>query len=28
MGDLEGMLRGDVSSRVETLAKCSVLVVK
>jgi len=28
MGDLEGMLRGGVSSRVETLAKCPVLVVK
>ena len=28
MGDLEGMLRGGVSHRVETLAKCPVLVVK
>ena len=28
MGDLEGLLRGGVSSRVETLAKCPVLVVK
>ena len=28
MGDVEGMLRGGVSSRVETLAKCPVLVVK
>ncbi len=28
MGDLEGMLRGGVSQRVETLAKCPVLVVK
>jgi len=28
MGDLEGMLRGGVSSRVETMAKCPVLVVK
>ncbi len=28
MGDIEGMLRGGVSHRVETLAKCSVLVVK
>ncbi len=28
MGDLEGMLRGGVSHRVETLAKCPVMVVK
>ncbi|MCP4181990.1 MAG: universal stress protein [Hyphomicrobiales bacterium] len=28
MGDMGGMLRGGVSSRVETLAKCAVLVVK
>jgi len=28
MGDVEGMLRGGVSHRVETLAKCPVLVVK
>ena len=28
MGDLEGMLRGGVSHRVEILAKCPVLVVK
>ena len=28
MGDLEGMLRGGVSHRVETLAKCPILVVK
>ena len=28
MGDLEGMLRGGVSQRVETLSKCPVLVVK
>ncbi len=28
MGDLEGMLRGGVSHRVETLAKCPVTVVK
>jgi nucleotide-binding universal stress UspA family protein len=28
MGDLGGMLRGGVSHRVETLAKCPVLVVK
>ncbi|MCF6322225.1 MAG: universal stress protein [Rhizobiaceae bacterium] len=28
MGDMEGMLRGGVSHRVETLAKCPVLVVK
>ncbi len=28
MGDLEGMLRGGVSSRVETLSKCPVLIVK
>lgn len=28
MGDLEGILRGGVSHRVETLAKCPVLVVK
>ncbi len=28
MGDLEGMLRGGVSSRVETMSKCPVLVVK
>ena len=28
MGDMEGMLRGGVSHRVETMAKCSVLVVK
>ena len=27
-GDLEGLLLGGVSHRVETLAKCSVLVVK
>ncbi len=28
MGDLEGMLRGGVSHRVETMAKCPGLVVK
>ena len=28
MGDIEGLLRGGVSHRVETLAKCPVLVVK
>ncbi len=28
MGDLEGMLRGGVSHRVEILSKCPVLVVK
>ncbi len=28
MGDIEGMLRGGVSHRVEILAKCPVLVVK
>ena len=28
MGDLEGMLRGGVSQRVETLSKCPVLIVK
>ena len=28
MGDMEGMLRGGVSSRVETLSKCPVLIVK
>ncbi len=28
MGDVEGLLRGGVSHRVETLAKCPVLVVK
>lgn len=28
MGDLEGMLRGGVSHRVETLAKCPILIVK
>ena len=28
MGDLEGMLRGGVSHRVETMAKCPVLIVK
>ncbi len=28
MGDMEGMLRGGVSHRVETLANCPVLVVK
>jgi len=28
MGDIEGMLRGGVSHRVETLSKCPVLVVK
>jgi len=28
MGDMEGLLRGGVSHRVETLAKCPVLVVK
>lgn len=28
MGDIGGMLRGGVSHRVETLAKCPVLVVK
>jgi nucleotide-binding universal stress UspA family protein len=28
MGDMEGMLRGGVSHRVETLSKCPVLVVK
>ena len=28
MGDMEGMLRGGVSHRVETMAKCPVLVVK
>ncbi len=27
-GDIEGLLRGGVSHRVETLAKCPVLVVK
>ena len=28
MGDVAGMLRGGVSHRVETMAKCPVLVVK
>ncbi len=28
MGDIEGMLRGGVSNRVESLSKCPVLVVK
>ncbi len=28
MGDLEGMLRGGVSHRVETLARCPILIVK
>lgn len=28
MGDIEGLLRGGVSHRVETLAKCPVLTVK
>jgi nucleotide-binding universal stress UspA family protein len=28
LGDIEGLLRGGVSHRVETLAKCPVLVVK
>ena len=28
MGDIEGMLRGGVSHRVETLASCPVLVIK
>lgn len=28
MGDVEGLLRGGVSHRVEILAKCPVLVVK
>jgi nucleotide-binding universal stress UspA family protein len=28
MGDLEGLLRGGVSHRVEILAKCPVLVVR
>jgi nucleotide-binding universal stress UspA family protein len=28
MGDVEGMLRGGVSHRVEILAKCPVMVVK
>ena len=28
MGDMEGILRGGVSHRVETMAKCPVLVVK
>ncbi len=28
MGDIEGYLRGGVSHRVETMAKCPVLVVK
>jgi len=28
MGDMEGLLRGGVSQRVETMAKCPVLVVK
>jgi nucleotide-binding universal stress UspA family protein len=28
MGDVEGMLRGGVSHRVETMAKCPVLIVK
>ncbi len=28
MGDVEGLLRGGVSHRVEMLAKCPVLVVK
>ncbi len=28
MGDVEGILRGGVSNRVETLAKCPVLIVK
>jgi nucleotide-binding universal stress UspA family protein len=28
MGDLEGILRGGVSHRVETLARCPILIVK
>ncbi len=28
MGDIEGMLRGGVSHRVEIMAKCPILVVK
>jgi nucleotide-binding universal stress UspA family protein len=28
MGDVEGLLRGGVSQRVETMAKCPVLIVK
>ena len=28
MGDIEGMLRGGVSHRVETMAKCPVLIIK
>jgi len=28
MGDIEGMLRGGVSHRVETLSECPVLVIK
>ena len=28
MGDIEGLLRGGVSQRVEVLAKCPVLIVK
>ncbi len=28
MGDIEGLLRGGVSHRVEILAKCPVLIVK
>jgi len=28
LGDIEGLLRGGVSHRVETLAKCPVLIVK
>lgn len=28
MGDIEGLLRGGVSHRVEIMAKCAVLVVK
>ncbi len=28
LGDIEGLLRGGVSHRVETLSKCPVLVVK
>ncbi|HFC04467.1 MAG TPA: universal stress protein, partial [Rhizobiales bacterium] len=28
MGDMEGILRGGVSHRVETLSTCPVLVVK
>lgn len=28
MGDIGGMLRGGVSQRVETMAKCPVLIVK